>query len=85
MKIISTKEYQRLKNIEKKFIDIDEKYSRLIGEAVTLVNGEKTRRDFLLNLSKEELVHRYLESERLIELYDILNYKVELKKDSDIK
>ena len=72
MKIISTKEYQRLK-------DIEDKYNFLIGQTFTICNGGRSRRANLLNLSKEELVHKY---------FVLNNMAIQLQKklkDSDIK
>ena len=44
MKIISTKEYNRLK-------DIEDKYNDLIGQTVTICNGGRSRYATLLNMS----------------------------------
>ena len=70
MKIISTKEHQRLK-------DIEEKYNYLIGQTITLYTGCRSRYSALLSMSKEELVKRYM---------DLNNYAIQLQKklkDSD--
>ena len=72
MKIISTKEYQRLK-------DIEDKYNHLIGQTFTICNGGRSRRASLLQMNKEELV-------RII--FDINNFATQLQrklKDSDVK
>lgn len=72
MKIINTKEYQRLK-------DIENKYRELIGETFTLYPGSRSRRGALLQMNKEELV-------RII--FDISNSAIQLQrklKGSDVK
>ena len=70
MKIISTKEHQRLK-------DIEEKYNYLIGQTITLCTGARSRYGALLGMPKEELVKIYM---------DLNNYAIKLQKklkDSD--
>lgn len=72
MKIISTKEYQRLK-------DIEDKYNHLIGQTFTICNGGRSRYATLLNMPKEEIVRRY---------FELNNIAIQLQrklKDSDIK
>ena len=72
MKIISTKEYNRLK-------DIEQKYNYLIGQTFTICNGGRSKRARLLQMNKEELV-------RII--FNINNCATQLQrklKDSDIK
>lgn len=64
MKIISKKEYQRLKDIERK-------YEELSGETFTICNGGRSRRASLLRMNKEELV-------RII--FDLNNYVIQLQK-----
>lgn len=49
MKIISSKEYKKLKTYE-------DKYNLLIGQTFTIYNGGRSRRKSLLMLDKEELV-----------------------------
>lgn len=49
MKIISSKEYKRLKEYENK-------YELLVGQTFTLFNGGRSKRKSLLMLDKEELV-----------------------------
>ena len=49
MKIISSKEYKRLKEYE-------EKYDLLAGQSFTIFNGGRSKRKSLLMLDKEELV-----------------------------
>ena len=49
MKIISSKEYKRLK-------DYEDKYNLLVGQTFTIFNGGRSRRKSLLMLDKEELV-----------------------------
>ena len=49
MKILSNKEYNKLK-------DIENKYRELIGERFTICNGGRSRRSALLQMNKEELV-----------------------------
>ena len=49
MKIISSKEYKRLK-------DYEDKYNLLVGQTFTIFNGGRSRRKALLMLDKEELV-----------------------------
>ena len=69
---LSTKEYNRLK-------DIEDKYNHLIGQTFTICNGGRSKRASLLQMNKEELV-------RII--FDLNNYAVQLQrklKDSDVK
>ena len=54
IKIISKKNYKKLKEKEKK-------YDELIGQTITFWTGERSRYKALLSLSKEELVHRLLD------------------------
>ena len=49
MKIISSKEYKKLKTYE-------DKYNLLIGQTFTIYSGGRSRRKSLLMLDKEELV-----------------------------
>lgn len=49
MKIISSKEYKKLKEYE-------DKYNLLTGQTFTILNGGRSRRKSLLMLDKEELV-----------------------------
>ncbi len=64
MKIIKTKRYKEL-------IDIEEKYKYLNGKMFTLAVGGRSRRVRLLQLSKEELVKI---------IFDLHNDKLQLKK-----
>ena len=69
---LSTKEYNRLK-------DIEEKYNYLIGQSFTICNGGRSRYATLQNMSKEEIIHRY---------FELNNYAVQLQrklKDGDVK
>ena len=65
MKIISSKEYKRLKEYE-------DKYNLLIGQTFTIFNGGRSRRKDLLMLDKEELV-------RII--YDYNNELIKISKN----
>lgn len=49
MKVISSKEYKKLKEYE-------DKYNLLIGQTFTIFNGGRSKRKTLLMLDKEELV-----------------------------
>ena len=64
MKIIKTKRYKEL-------IDIEEKYKYLNGKMFTLAVGGRSRRVRLLQLSKEELVKI---------IFDLHNDRLQLKK-----
>lgn len=71
MKIMSNKEYQKLKDMERK-------YDELSGQTFTYCLGARSRRGALLQLSKEELVRR---------IFDLNNVCIQLQrklKDSDI-
>jgi len=59
MKIISNKEYQKLK-------ETSEKYDLLMGQTVTFWTGERSRYKALLTLSKEELVRRIMDMNNYI-------------------
>lgn len=54
MKIISSKEYKRLKETERK-------YDLIVGNSITLVIGGRTKMARLMNLEKEELVRIIIE------------------------
>jgi len=54
IKIIKTKEYERLKEKERQ-------YDELTGQVITFCTGERSRYKALLSMSKEELVHRLLD------------------------
>ena len=64
MKILSSKEYKRLKEIE-------EKYRWLTGQTITLYTGARSRYGALLGMEKEEIVHRY---------FELNKYAIELQK-----
>ena len=64
MKILSSKEYKRLK-------DIEEKYRWLTGQTITLCTGARSRYSTLLSMEKEEIVRRY---------FDLNKYAIELQK-----
>ena len=64
MKILSTKRYKEL-------LDIEEKYKYLNGEMFTIYVGGRSRRTMLLQLPKEELV-------RII--FDLHNDRLQLKR-----
>lgn len=64
MKILSSKEYKRLK-------DIEEKYRLLTGQTITLCTGARSRYSALLSMEKEEIVRRY---------FDLNKYAIELQK-----
>ena len=64
MKILSSKEYKRLKEIE-------EKYRWLTGQTITLCTGARSRYSALLSMEKEEIVRRY---------FDLNKYAIELQK-----
>ena len=64
MKILSSKEYKRLK-------DIEEKYRLLTGQTITLCTGSRSRYSALLSMEKEEIVRRY---------FDLNKYAIELQK-----
>lgn len=66
MKIISSKEYKRLKEVERK-------YDLIVGNSMTLVIGGRTKMARLMNLEKEELV-------RII--IDLNNVAYQLKRKS---
>jgi len=53
-KIITKKEYNKLK-------DIEEKYNLLIGQTITFWSGGRSKVARLLELDKEELVKRYMD------------------------
>lgn len=65
MKIISSKEYKKLKEYEKK-------YDLIVGQTFTLFTGGRSRRKAFLMLEKEELV-------RII--FDLNNQLCELIKE----
>ena len=67
MKIISSKEYKKLKEYEKK-------YDLIVGQTFTLFTGGRSRRKAFLMLEKEELV-------RII--YDLNNQLCELIKERE--
>lgn len=67
MKIISSKEYKKLKEYEKK-------YDLIVGQTFTLFTGGRSRRKAFLMLEKEELV-------RII--FDLNNQLCELIKERE--
>lgn len=69
MKIIKTKRYKEL-------IDIEQKYKYLNGKMFTLAVGGRSRRVRLLQLEKEELVKI---------IFDLHNDKLQLKKHLESK
>ena len=68
MKIISSKEYKRLKEVERK-------YDLIVGNSMTLVIGGRTKMARLMNLEKEELV-------RII--IDLNNVACQLKRKKEV-
>ena len=54
MKILNSKRYKELINIE-------DKYRELIGQEITLYTGKRSRYSALLSMNKEELVYRFLD------------------------
>ena len=54
MKILKNKRYNEL-------LDYEQKYGELVGTSFTLWSGSRSRYSALLNMNKEELVHRYFE------------------------
>ncbi len=69
MKILSTKRY-------KKLLDVEEKYKYLKGEMFTIHIGGRSRRVRLLQLPKEELVKI---------IFDLHNDRLQLKKHLESK
>ena len=69
MKILSTKRYEEL-------LDIEEKYKYLKGETFTIYIGGRSKRVRLLQLTKEELVKI---------IFDLHNDKLQLKKHLESK
>lgn len=76
MKILKNKRCEEL-------LDYERKYKELIGTSFTIWNGSRSRYGALLNMNKEEIVHRYFElNNAYIEL--VREYKKRVG-DSNVK